>query len=74
MMRDAPVMAWLHLGPQSQASVCVSFPGTYKKFTLTRVQARQLHRALGEAGELMAADGGDSAHRTSHKLSTEDGQ
>lgn len=70
-MPDAPIAAWLHLGPQSQATVCVSFPGTYKSFTLTRVQVAQLHRALGEARELMARDSGDSAWRTSHKLGDE---
>jgi hypothetical protein len=68
---DAPIAAWLHLGPQSQASICVTFLGTHKKFTLTRVQARQLHHALGEAAGLMARDTGDSEHSTSHKLSIE---
>jgi hypothetical protein len=68
---DAPIAAWLHLGPQSQASVCVTFLGTYRKFTLSRVQARQLHHALSEAAGLMASDAGDSEHRTSHKLKTE---
>ena len=65
---SAPICAWLTMGPQSQATVSVSFVGTYKQFSLTRVQARKLHAALAEAIDLMARDSGDSQHRVVHKL------
>jgi len=69
MANDAPIAAWLHLGPQSQATVSVSFIGTYKQFSLTRTQVWQLHRDLERAIALMARDDGESLRRTSHKLS-----
>ena len=68
-MVDAPIAAWLRLGPQGQAIVTVSFIGTRNRFVLTRAQAQQLHGELGRAIELMAADNGDSQHAISHKLS-----
>jgi len=59
LSHDAPIAVWLHIGPNSRASVCVSFPGTTKSFVLTRVQARRLQRALEEGNGIIARDEGD---------------
>lgn|GEM_PF-6599444 len=48
-MAEAPIATWLHLAPSSRPTVTVTFIGTHKSFSLTRVQAQRLHHALGDA-------------------------
>jgi hypothetical protein len=67
-MADAPLSCWLHQGPNSQATVCVSFIGTHKQFSLTRVQVRELRARLDEAEALLARDDGEIVFRKSIKL------
>ena len=67
-MADAPLSCWLHQGPNSQATVCVSFVGTHKQFSLTRGQLRELRARLDEADALLARDDGEIIFRKSIKL------
>lgn len=67
-MADAPLSCWLHQGPNSQATVCVSFIGTHKQFALTRGQVRELRARLEEAEALLARDDSDIIFRKSIKL------
>jgi hypothetical protein len=67
-MADAPISAWLHQGPNSQATVCVSFIGTHKQFALTPVQVSELRSRLEEAEALLARDDGEILFRKSIKL------
>lgn len=60
---DAPIASWLHIGPNSAATITVSFPGTYKSFALTSRQARQLKRALIRGCDLVARDDGNLDRR-----------
>ena len=58
-MADAPIAAWLHIGPNSHATVTVSFPGTHKAISLTQVQAYRLLEGLKEATRIIARDDGE---------------
>lgn len=55
-MAEAPIATWLHLRDDGHATVTISFIGTYKTFSLTRVQTQRLHHALGDALGRMARD------------------
>jgi len=49
-LAEAPIATWLHLASAPRPTVVtVTFIGTHKSFSLTRVQAQRLHHALGEA-------------------------
>ncbi len=65
---EAPISCWLHQGPNSQATVSVSFVGTYKQFALTRVQVTELRARLEEAERLLARDDSEILFRKSIKL------
>jgi hypothetical protein len=67
-MADAPLSCWLHQGPNSQATVSVSFVGTHKQFALSREQLRELRARLDEAEALLARDDGEIMFRKSIKL------
>jgi hypothetical protein len=67
-MADAPISCWLHQGPNSQATVCVSFVGTHKQFALTRGQLRELRARLEEAERLLERDDSEIQFRKSIKL------
>ena len=58
-MADAPISTWLHIGPNSHATVTVAFPGTHKAFSLTQVQAFRLEKALERARKTIVADDGE---------------
>lgn len=68
MSREAPLASWLHIGPGSMATVTVTFPGTYKGFSLTAAQARRLRQALEAACETIDQDSGDRDRRVSINL------
>jgi hypothetical protein len=69
VLADAPVAAWLHRGPNSQATVTISVIGSkHRPLSLTRVQVTELRRRLVEAEALLARDDGDLMFRKSHKL------
>lgn len=67
-MADAPIAAWLHMGPNSRATVTVTFIGTHKRFSLTATQAFRLEQALSEARGTIARDDGERTHAISIKL------
>lgn len=67
-MAEAPMAVWLLLGPQSIASVNVSFPGTSKSFRLTRQQFARLCAACDAGREQLARDEGERQHRVSINL------
>lgn len=67
-MADAPLSAWLHMGPNSRASVTVTFIGTHKRFSLTATQVFRLEAALREARGVIASDDGERQHSISIKL------
>lgn len=67
-MADAPISCWLHQGPNSQATVSVSFVGTHKQFTLTRGQLAELRSRLDEADRLLSRDDSEILFRKSIKL------
>lgn len=58
-MAEAPIAAWLHIGPNSHATVTVTFIGTNKAFSLTSVQAQRLEVALRRARETIVRDDGE---------------
>lgn len=58
-MAEAPISCWLHIGPNSHATVTVTFIGTHKAFSLTQVQAFRLEEALRRARQTIVADDGD---------------
>lgn len=58
-MADAPIACWLHIGPNSHATVTVTFIGTTKAFSLTSVQAQRLELALRRARETIVRDDGE---------------
>lgn len=59
MMREAPISCWLHIGPNSRATVTVAFVGTHKAFSLTQVQAFRLEAALRRARKTISTDDGE---------------
>lgn len=67
-MAEAPISVWLHQGPNSQATVCVSFVGTHKQFSLTRQQLRDLRARLDEADAILARDDDEIIFRKSIKI------
>jgi len=67
-LTEAPMSCWLHQGPNSQATLSVSFVGTSKQFSLTRVQVTELRARLEEAERLLARDDGEIIFRKSIKL------
>lgn len=58
-MADAPIAAWLHIGPNSHATVTVTFIGTTKAFSLTQTQAYRLEAALRRARQTICRDDGE---------------
>lgn len=58
-MAEAPIAAWLHIGPNSHATVTVTFIGTTKAFSLTQVQSYRLEAALRRARETIVRDDGE---------------
>ncbi|MBI4921881.1 MAG: hypothetical protein HY834_09040 [Devosia nanyangense] len=66
--REPPISVWLHIGPASLATVTVSFPGTYKTFSLTKVQAQRLRAALDHGISILVRDDGDRRTRQSINL------
>jgi len=54
--REAPIAAWLHKSHFSDPTVAVTFPGTHKAFSLTRVQVTKLRKALEAAEANLARD------------------
>lgn len=67
-MAEAPIAAWLHIGPNSHATVTVTFIGTTKRFSLTQVQAYRLEAALRKARETIVRDDGELRTRVSMNL------
>lgn len=64
-LAERPMSVWLHLGPNSAGTVCVSFPGKagQRPITLSNREIYRLHAALGVAKRLIEADGGDRTTR-----------
>lgn len=67
-MSDAPVASWLHIGPNSAATVTVTFPGTHKAFSLTREQMQRVRQAFERAEAIIAEDDGERDRRLSINL------
>lgn len=60
--RDAPIAAWLHQGPNSQPTVAITFPGTYRAISITRRQLPKLIAALQVAHSILSRDDPQERH------------
>ena len=69
-LSERPMSVWLHLGPNSAGTVCVSFPGKagQRPITLSNREIYRLHAALGRAIREIAADDGELTTRKSKNL------
>lgn len=69
-LSERPMSVWLHLGPNSAGTVCVSFPGKagQRPITLSNREIYRLHAALGRAIREIAADAGELTTRRSTNL------
>lgn len=69
-MADRPMSVWLTMGPNSAATVTVSFPSRKgaRPIALSNVEIFRLHAALGRACRRIAADDGERRTRTSENL------
>ena len=69
-MADRPMSVWLHMGPNSSASVVVSFPSRKggRPVALDNREIFRLHAALGKACRAISADDGERTGRQSINL------
>lgn len=59
---EPPIAAWLHQGPISRPTVAVTFPGTRKAMSLTRLHVTRLRKALQQAELILARDDPQDRH------------
>lgn len=69
-MADRPMSVWLTMGPNSAASLVVSFPSRKggRPIALDNVEIFRLKRALDGACRIISADDGERAGRHSINL------